>query len=156
MCAILDANVTSEVFGKEQSHAGQKFRDWLKTGNSFLVMGGKLADELTHDHRFREWSIQAIQYGKLRLFDRGEVEKRTDELQRSDVCRSDDAHVIALAQISGARLLFSNEPDLHKDFKSKHLIDGPRGKVYSTKDSKAFTKAHKTLLADRSLCKAYL
>jgi len=156
MCAILDANVTYEVFGEEKSPAGQKFRDWLESGSSALVMGGKLADELKHDRRFHEWSNQAIQYGKLRLFDRREVEKLTAELQSSDACKSDDAHVIALAQISGARLLFSNEPDLHKDFKSKHLIDNPRGKVYSTKDSKGFTNAHRTLLADRSLCKASL
>ena len=152
MCAILDANVTSEVFGQETSPAGQRFRRWLESGPSFLVMGGKLAEELTHDQRFRAWSNTAIQYGKLRLVDSTEVEKRTIELQDSNACISDDEHVIALAQVSGARLLFTNESDLQSDFKSKQLIDGPRGKVYSTKDSKELTRAHKTLLANRSLC----
>ena len=152
MCAILDANVTSEVFGREKSPAGQRFRDWLESGQSFLVMGGKLADELTHDHRFRTWSHPAIQYGRLRLVDSAEVEKRTVELRSSNACISDDEHVIALAQLSGARLLFTNESGLHHDFKSKQLIDGPRGKVYSTKDTKELTRAHRTLLAKRSLC----
>ncbi len=152
MCAILDANVTNEVFGQVKTPAGQKFREWLDSGRSFLVMGGKLADELTHDGRFRAWSETAIQYGRLRLFDRAKVNERADELHDSNACTSDDEHVIALAQLSGARLLFSNEPNLHKDFKSRNLIDDPRGKVFSTKDSKEFTLSQKRLLADRTLC----
>ena len=152
MCAILDANVTSEVFGEEKSPAGQAFRNWLDSGRSFLVMSGKLAQELTHNHHFRAWSHTAIQYGRLRRVNSAEVENRTDELRNSDACISDDEHVIALAQVSGARLLFTNETDLHRDFKSKKLIDKPRGKVYSTKDSKQLTGTHKNLLANKSLC----
>ena len=124
MCAILDANVTAEVFGNKKTPAGQKFREWLDSGRSSLVMGGKLADELTHDG-FREWSETAIQYGKLLLIERAKVDERAAELHSSNDCISDDEHVIALAQLSGARLLFSNDSDLHSDFKSKILIDEP-------------------------------
>ena len=152
MCAILDANVTSEVFGNTRTPAGQKFREWLDHGRSSLVMGGKLADELTHDGRFRAWSETAIQYGRLQLVDGAKINERAAELHRKNACISDDEHVIALAQLSGARLLFSNEPNLHKDFKSKILIDEPRGKVFSTKDGKEFTSGHKRLLANRTLC----
>ena len=77
----------------------------------------------------------------------------TAELRDSNACVSDDQHVIALAQVSGARLLFSNEPNLHRDFKSKRLIDKPRGKVYSNKESKDLSKAHEKLLADKALCR---
>lgn len=152
MCAILDANVTAEVFGHTKTPAGQKFREWLNSGHSSLVMGGKLADELTHEG-FRAWSATAIQYGKLQLVDRAEVEERVTELHSSNACTSDDEHVIALAQLSGARLLFSNDTDLHFDFKSKNLIDEPRGKIYSTNQSKDFTPGQKRLLADKTLCR---
>ena len=153
MCAILDANVTSEVFGDTRTPAGQKFREWLDRGRSSLVMGGKLADELTHDGRFRAWSETAIQYGRLQLVDSTKVDERAAELHSANACVSDDEHVIALAQLSGARLLFSNEPNLHTDFKSKILIDEPRGKVFSTKDGKQFTTAQRRLLADKVLCR---
>lgn len=151
MCAILDANVTAEVFGNKKTPAGQKFREWLDSGRSSLVMGGKLADELTHEG-FRAWSATAIQYGKLQLVDRAKVDERVTELHSSNACTSDDEHVIAIAQLSGARLFFSNDADLHKDFKSIILIDKPRGKVFSTKDGKEFTLGHKKLLANRNLC----
>lgn len=152
MCAILDANVTAEVFGRAKTPAGQKFREWLDSGRSFLVMGGKLADELIHDGRFRAWSRTAIQYGRLQMVDRAKVDQRAAELHNSNACISDEEHVIALAQLSGARLLFSNESNLHTDFKSKSLIDGPPGKVFSTKKSKKFTLGQKKLLADKTLC----
>ena len=153
MCAILDANVVSEVFGDGKSPAGERFRKWLDEGHSHLVAGGKLADELAHNGGFRAWRDVAIQYGRFRLVDREQVEEKTAELRDSNVCASDDEHVVALAQVSGARLLFSNDAELHKDFKSKELIVQPRGKVYSTKETRDFTNTHKRLLADQSLCR---
>jgi len=152
MCAILDANVAFEVFGEHKSPTGEEFRKWLDSGSSTLVLGGKLADELNRNKRFRQWSRTAIQYGRLRLLDRKRVEKQTAKLQQSGACISDDEHIIALAQISHARLLFSNETNLHKDFKDKSLINDPEGKIYSTYQNKDFTLGKRRLLADRNLC----
>ena len=59
----------------------------------------------------------------------------------------------ALAKISGARLLYSNDKDLHQDFKDKNLIDNPRGRVYSTLESKNFSVSHSRLLKKRDLCR---
>ena len=59
--------------------------------------------------------------------------------------KSNDLHVIALARISGARLLYSDDKKLRKDFKNKHLVNSPRGKVYSKED-------HQHLL-DQNLCR---
>ncbi len=152
MCAILDANVTFEVFGDGKSPAGRRFREWLDRGRSFLVMGGKLADELNRDSRFQEWGRTAVEYGRLRIVDSTEVGEQAAKLRNANACVSDDEHIAALAQLSGARLLFSNEPNLHRDFKSKVLLDNPRGKVYSTKDGKEFTSGQRRLLANKSLC----
>ena len=41
-------------------------------------------------------------------------------------------HVLALAQVSGARLLYSNDQTLQRDFKNSKLIKNPRGNVYTT------------------------
>lgn len=153
MCAILDNNVVSEVFGHKKTPAGQKFREWVDSGCSFLVIGGDLTYELTENGRFRAWSETAIQYGRLQRVDSAKVDVRAAELHSLNACISDDEHVIALAQLSGARLLFSNDTDLHLDFKSKILIDEPRGKIYSTNESKDFTPGQKRLLADKTLCR---
>ena len=81
------------------------------------------------------------------------MDKGEEKLLQEEGCRSNDTHVIALAQISGARLLYSNDKDLHVDFKNKRLIDEPRGKIYSTNEDKNFTYSHARLLRDRNLCR---
>ena len=67
--------------------------------------------------------------------------------------KSDDHHVIALAQLSGARLLYSNDSALHDDFGNKSLIDQPRGRIYSTKESSTFRNVHRHLLRDH-ICRS--
>ena len=41
------------------------------------------------------------------------------ELQDAGACQSNDLHVLALAQVSGARLLYSNDLSLHQDFETE-------------------------------------
>ena len=85
----------------------------------------------------------SVDQGKLRLVVGGEL---LDELDRYANFRR------WLAQVSGARLLFSNDVPLHRDFKNRDLVDVPRGKVYSTREDTSFTQRHRRLLNDPALC----
>ena len=60
--------------------------------------------------------------------------------------QSDDPHILALAQIGGARLLYSDDQPLHGDFKNAALLDPP-GAIYSTLRSGTFGPAKRRLLA---------
>ena len=82
-----------------------------------------------------------------------EIENRTANLEDDAKCRSDDPHILALAQVSDVRLLYTNDGDLQQDFGNKSLIDNPRGKVYSTRRTRNFTATHKGLLSRTDLCK---
>ena len=150
MCAIVDANVAPEVFGHHRPPAGAEFFKWINQKGGRLVTGGKLLEELERTSA-REWVRQAMIAGRIRTGDDSQVDARAVELR--DSCISDDPHVIALAQVSGARLLYSNDRDLHRDFRNKRLIDGPRGSVYSTRDDKEFRDRHRRLLRRRDLCR---
>ena len=154
MCAILDANVRDEVFGSNPSEAGLAFLDWLMSEGNALVIGGKLTQELEKDapEKFLDWQQSERLSGRIIRFNAEDVRVQATRLTRSRSCVSDDEHIIALAQISGARLLYSKDKLLAKDFKKKMLIDRPRGKVYSTARSKRFTSTHKGLLQRTDLC----
>ena len=155
MCAILDANVANEVFGDESHKAGEKFRQWITVGRGRLVVGGKLTDELAQASRkFRQWVLTAQAQGKIIRQSDETVNNREKNLIEAGDCMSNDAHIIALAQISGARLLYSHDKTLHKDFRNKQLIDNPRGKIYSTLKGSDFLEGHRNLLANRDLCGA--
>ena len=158
MCAIVDADVCAQMFGEEESSAGLAFFKWVNTGSGRLVAGGKLLKELKRQNDFSAWAREAIQAGRLRILHAETVEKQTERNRefRSPIdgsrLKSNDPHVLAVAQVSGARLLFSNDTRLHKDFLNRHLIDGPKGRVYSTVRTKNFAKSHRDLLKRRDLC----
>ena len=154
MCAIVDANVASEVFGTNLPPAGDRFFDWLNRGSGLLVVGGKALEELEMSSaNFRRWGQDAQLAGKLRIVKKSEVDARTEQLLSEGAVTSNDPHVIALAQVSGARLLYTNDRRLQRDFKNKRLIDEPRGRVYSTGLDGRFQRRHDRLLKNRNLCR---
>ena len=159
MCAIIDASVRDEVFipQAERSEASEGFYNWINKGKGRLVIGGKLKEELCKKRLFLEWARQAIIAGRISEVAENFVVARTKELinikrTRKDAYKSDDPHVLALAQVSGARLLYVNDRDLEADFKNRKLIDNPEGKLYLTRVSNRFTDSKKRLLRNRDLC----
>ena len=133
MCAILDANVAWQVFGAERPPAGRAFFDRIDSGWMLLVVGGRLRRELDRSEVFQQWRHQAERAGRIALLNDDAVDETARQLERENACRSDDEHVVAVAQLSGARLLYSNDAKLQEDFTDKALVDRPRGKVYSTR-----------------------
>lgn len=151
MCAIIDANVAGEVFGPNSAPAGNEFRAWITKGSERLICGGELLKELKRIEGFREWAKVALDKGKMKNMNEEEVETRTTQIREESNHSSNDPHILALAQVSGARLLYSNDKKLHKDFKNRDLIS-PAGFIYSTLKGENFTRAHRKLLEKKGLC----
>ena len=154
MCGIVDANVAHEVFGDERPPAGERFFDWLASPRGQLVVGGELLRELGRNHGFIRWLESAIRYGRARRIADEDIKARTVALRQSKVCKSNDAHVLALAVASGARLLFTNDNLLMDDFRNRDIVPGPRGRIYTTREHKDVRPAHKKLLGMKNLCRA--
>ena len=153
MCAIIDANAAHQVFSDTPQPAGLLLLRWIGQGTYRLIVGGQLLRELEDNcPGFRQWASTAISAGRVRLEDTADVEERTQQLRTAGQCRSNDHHVIALAQISGARLLFTNDRDLQDDFGDRRIINSPRGKIYSTRYGTEVTRAHRDLLRRTDLC----
>lgn len=152
MCAIVDANVAHQVFGENRPSAGVEFFRWISSGTGSLVIGGKLREELNKISSFKKWQEEAIRSGRVISAEDNIVLAEAKNLNNNGLCQSDDEHVIALARLSGARLLYSNDDKLQTDFKNKQLIDKPRGSVYSTLRNQNVTQTHKNLLRE-NICK---
>ena len=152
MCAILDTNAVPHVFGRDRPEIGQRFFEWIHSGSGRLVLGGRLREELNKTGA-REWLKQAILSGRVREVADEKVESKAVLITDGRLCVSNDPHVIALAQASGARLLYSNDYQLTKDFKKKTLVDGPRGKIYPVPANGKFRKSHRQLFRRHDLCR---
>lgn len=147
MCVIIDASVRDLVFSPEPKPAARQIIDWIERDEGRVAYGGtKLCDELfgsAHaSRRLRAWKQagRALQY-RSDIVDAVEL-----QLGRLGTAKSNDTHVLALAQVSGARTLYSTDEDLHEDFKNSELLNGPRGCVYQV-------EGHRDLLTHTSSCK---
>jgi len=155
MCAILDANAAGRVFANraakaKNKSASERFFDWIDSGAGNLVAGGKLLSELDEFSKFRKWRKRAAAFGRITILNENNVNEKTEQIKSH--CKSDDPHIIAVALIGKARLLYSNDGDLQEDFGDSNLVNNPRGKVYSTRRGDVFTSDHRRLL-NQSPCK---
>ena len=149
MCAILDASVVTAVFGGDAPPGAREFRRWIDSGRGRLAVGGLLRRELSSNDLFKSWLQQALLRGRARNVADDEVDREAAALEARESCRSNDEHVVALARLSGARLLYSRDHDLREDFKDARLLKAPRGKVYPENQG---AKCRRWLLRQPDLC----
>ena len=154
MCAIIDASVVRNLFGNHPTGAGKKFLHWVMAGPARLAIGGHLYEEMKREPNARSWFYTSVGRGAVHRIGEDKITERQRHLERTEQLRSNDAHVIALAQLSGARLLYSNDRKLNEDFRNKNIINCPSGHVYTTIDDRngTYTPTHGLLLSKTDLC----
>ncbi|MCY4261408.1 MAG: PIN domain-containing protein [Rhodobacteraceae bacterium] len=150
MCGIIDASVVGSIFSKSGkiSECAEKFLVHVQRGKLTLFIGGKLQYETDTNERARNWFREARRRGLVRQKDSRAIASTAANLAASNQCKSNDHHVLALARVSGARLLYTNDQKLIKDFTNREIIDMPRGRVYTDRQSGKFTKGHEKLLRE--------
>ncbi|MXW61026.1 MAG: hypothetical protein F4Z58_00765 [Acidimicrobiaceae bacterium] len=151
MCAIVDASIVGNLLGSDANPAATGFRKAVDNGTVPLVVGGTRLDCELKNTGARQWVRELTNAGRLTRVDDSEVDNLAEQLD--GFCKSNDSHIIALAQISGARLLYTNDQALTGDFRNSDLVNNPRGKVYSTRVTKEFNASRRKLLNNRELCR---
>ena len=116
------------------------------------MVGGELLRELSGYSNFTDWLPGAIRSGRVTVISDQAVDTETESLRAERNCRSNDEHVLALARLSGARLLFTNDNDLQDDFRDRSIIGGVQGRIYTTGRSTNVSRTHQALLRRRDLC----
>lgn len=141
MCIIIDANV-AHYFTLSPHEDALPVKEWLTRLNSSakVVIGGKLSKELGRAggdiSRFLDL-LKSV--GRLIIVSDADAEKETEvvtlQLKMDGLNTMDDPHIIALARLSGSRLLFSRDHSsrLHEVFKSRVYLEPP-GKIYQTRE----------------------
>ena len=137
MCVIVDTN-TFHRFKKRNNEDMEPVWTWLEK------RGGKIAYSDTETLE-REWNgagmpdlrDQLRQAGRLKIVPPQDVQEKADELKGK--IKSNDEQIIALALITGVKVLISyseyesgqkGDRDLFDDFRDRNLVGG---KVYTKK-----------------------
>ncbi len=165
MCAIIDNDVNHQVFGGNPTAPGLYFREWLSRQNGgIIVAGGRLFRELVQNPNFQRFFEARQQAGRAIRVPDTIVDAAEVELQSLET-RSNDKHVLALARVSGARLLFTNDGALKQDFTNPDIMGGVSGRIYTTDRGRrtrryatpeitSVTSTHRDLLRRTDLCAA--
>lgn len=152
MCAIVDASAMHEVFGDNQTVAGRHFRKWLDSGRGQIVVGGRALEELVQNGNFRRWFLEARRSPTLVRQVHAETISEKEKQLDGFPMRSNDQHVVALALVSGARLLYANDKRLQRDFTDSQIVPGVKGCIYTSRSKEEFTRRHQALLNAPDLC----
>jgi len=141
MCLIIDANVCGDVIGMKKGGDFSAVWSALLDKKAIAVYGGKLAREYARMHKINRIIKELDRIGMFRKVNDTEVDSKAKELEDNKSCLSDDQHIIALALISNARLLCSNDKTLHADFTNANLMK-PAGNIYQKPAHKNLIKKH--------------
>lgn len=144
MCAVVDADCWHEVFSESRPEAGEAFYRWIERGHGRALVGGALLREDLGE-AYVNLIAELQQKGVVVRVDDAAVDEAAARLTEEGQCRSNDAHIVALAKVGRATLLYSNDSDLHRDFTNPAPLKG--GKIYSTQRSKDFRPGQRKLLA---------
>lgn len=145
MCIIVDANVRDKFFGSPIDADAAPIMEWIVSSDGRFIVGGQLTRELAANEKIRRLLVVLNRTGKALVVPSRRVDQKQRELIRSKLCKSNDHHIIALASVSGARLLYSEDKQLHADFKNPELLNRPRGVIYQN-------ASHRRLLRHCSSC----
>lgn len=149
MCAIIDASVAGLVFTVPYRAEYVPLWRWIEEKDGKIVYGGKLVDELDRVPKAKSRLAELKRSGRAMICASQNVNNEEKAIRKQRLCRSNDPHVIALARISGARVLCAEDGALESDFKNTRLVPSPRGKIYKNAN-------HECVLGHNRLCKQFL
>jgi hypothetical protein len=145
MSIIIDKNVAASVLVHHDNEEYALLRSAIwgqKKPIPRLVYGGKLTVEYRGSPNIYRVVLQLDRAGRAYTKPDAEVDAEQEVVIQCGLCRSDDQHIIALARVSGARLLCSDDGALRDDFRDKRLINEPRGNLYSSSHHRALLLKH--------------
>lgn len=127
MCLILDPNVAGDYI------KGHKYimpvKKWIENDDRLIYTKSETwKRELKFNSRMYILLGQYREDGRAIEFPAEEVQKEQNKLANCKLFKSKDFHIVALANVSGVRLLVTNDINLIKDFKNSAIIK--HGKIY--------------------------
>lgn len=131
MCVkiIIDASAFRHLIEPTRRSAGDQLRKWIGKGHGLVVYSSgnnKYADELRDYNEVLTLIHDYAQKGRAEDVSDERISSVYDGFLKNSEVKSDDPHVLALAEASGATVLFAHEPKLCIDFANVEVLSKVR------------------------------
>src|SRR5262245_16401779 len=113
MCIIVDANVAHRLAANPCHRDAVPLRDRVENKQLEIASGGRNAEEL-RAAGLRRWLLEQFRSGTVRIYPAALLEAEERRCRQRRKCVSNDHHIIALACVSGARLLYTVDAALRE------------------------------------------
>lgn len=141
MCIILDTNIHNKIVNKS-GEADRLVRNWIENQHGSVVFSEFEKISVEMKSLLDNYSAA----GKAHKTPVSAVLQEATKLKKQCELLSDDENTLALARITGARLLYTEDTDLQEDFTNPKIIG--KGK----RRGKVFSLGAKKLLRRKDLC----
>lgn len=141
MCLIVDTCVTHRLLDVNDADF-TPVRASIEAGLQTITLGGHLLREYARYREVVRFMAELARRGRLRVVRDTAVDLETESLKAAGACSSNDAHLVALARVSGARILCTSDLAAARDFTRKELVSQPRGKVYRRAAHRHLLRTH--------------
>jgi hypothetical protein len=140
MPIIIDANrISLCVNGSEEA---LPIMQALLSRRARVAYGGsKLVTEYRKNTHFFKLITELSRAGVAVTTSATRIDAEEKRLAECGLMVSDDPHILAVANILSARLLYTDDSDLKRDFNNSRLISGPRGKIYNMRNSRTLIRS---------------
>jgi predicted nucleic acid-binding protein len=125
MCIVLDACCADSITNPELPQSGLVL-EWIRKGGR-VVSGGKLQKELGATS-LRPLLVQWSLSGRLVTLSESDILVEEAAIKKLNL-QSNDAHVLAVTRLSGARVVVTRDKPLMTDLKDRALM-GDRRKIF--------------------------
>lgn len=126
MCVrtIVDASAFRHFCENSARTAGHQLRRWIANGHGVVVYSDeqRYRDELDRYHSVRTLLGDLRQRGAAIVIGDNPIRIALQRIPGRPIRRSNDAHILALAAASNARVLFSCDCRLQSDFSSNNIL----------------------------------
>ena len=131
-----------------------RLREWIKDdGRMVYLDDGKYAEEVKRA-KVEELMAEYKGAGKIKIADKDKYENALEKFNKM-VLLSDDPHILALAEASGATMLCTGDKKLIKDFE-KHFLKVevyPDSEVYpNSREGQEIIKKAQEKVLDKNKC----
>jgi hypothetical protein len=133
VCVILDANRFGDALSSPPHADFAPLVRWVTSPHTdgAIVFGGKkFKREIARSATAQRWFATLMKAGRAIAVSDSEVDALERTLAEREACGSDDEHVIALANVSGARVVCSEDRALMTDLKNRKLVRRPKVRIY--------------------------
>jgi len=153
---VIDADAFHHFREKKKHTAGDQIRKWISRGHGIIVYSvgqDRYASELRKYSDVFELITGFAQRGRAQQIPAPELATSARSIPSRPIRKSNDLHVLALAKVTKATVLFSCDGDLRRDFANvevlgkvgnrdrrsvPHLLEHHAGDVTRSSERRAF------------------